>query len=121
METTVIKNFKGGEKEISAQMFDDEYGKIMKAVLKPGASIGYHKHEGNGEIVYAISGNAKVLYNDGEESFSAGQCHYCPNGNSHSIINTGVRTLLCSVLFLYRSDFWFYLDYWKSALVIKYY
>ncbi len=89
METTVIKNFKGGEKEISAQMFDDEHGKIMKAVLKPGASIGYHKHEGNGEIVYAISGNAKVLYNDGEESFSAGQCHYCPNGNSHSIINTG--------------------------------
>ena len=89
METTVIKNFKGGEKEISAQMFDDEHGKIMKAVLKPGASIGYHKHEGNGEIVYAISGSATVLYNDGEESFSAGQCHYCPNGNSHSIINTG--------------------------------
>ena len=52
MKTTVIKNFKGGEKEISAQMFDDEHGKIMKAVLKPGASIGYHKHEGNGEIVY---------------------------------------------------------------------
>ena len=87
METTVIPNFKGGEKEISAQMFLDDNGRIMKAVLKPGASIGYHKHEGNGEIVYAISGNAKVLYNDGEETISAGQCHYCPNGNAHSIIN----------------------------------
>lgn len=87
IEVQTIKNFKGGEKEISAQMFLDEYGRIMKATLKSGASIGYHKHEDNGEIVYALSGNAKVLYNDGEEALLQGQCHYCPKGNSHSIIN----------------------------------
>lgn len=89
MELTTIPKFKGGEKEISANMFRDNYGMFMRAVLKPGASIGYHKHENNGEIVYALSGKAKVLYNDGEEVLMPGRAHYCPKGNSHSIINEG--------------------------------
>lgn len=87
IELTTIPNFKGGEKEISANMFTDSHGLIMRAVLKPGASIGYHKHIDNGEVVYALSGNAKLLYNDKEMRLEAGKAHYCEMGNSHSIIN----------------------------------
>ncbi|MGN0459901.1 MAG: cupin domain-containing protein [Ruminococcus sp.] len=87
MENKTIPNFKGGEKEITAQMFCDDHGRIMKATLIPGASIGYHKHEDNGEVIFALKGNARVLYNDGEETLKEGECHYCPKGNSHSVIN----------------------------------
>lgn len=87
IDLSVIPNFKGGEKEISANMFTDQHGLIMKASLKPGASIGYHKHETNGEIVYVLEGSAKLLYNDEELRLKKGDCHYCSKGNSHSIIN----------------------------------
>ena len=87
MENKTIPNFKGGEKEISAEMFCDDHGRIMRIKLISGATIGYHKHEDNGEIIFALKGNAKVLYNDGVEYLKEGECHYCPKGNSHSVIN----------------------------------
>ena len=40
MKSETIPKFKGGEKEINATMFVDEHGRIMKATLVPGASIG---------------------------------------------------------------------------------
>lgn len=87
MESTVIKNMRGGEKEVSAKMFTDERNRIMYGRLIPGASIGIHTHEGNSEIMYILSGSGKVLY-DGEcETLSPGVCHYCPKGHSHSLIN----------------------------------
>ena len=35
MDSVTIKNFKGGEKEITAEMFCDDHGRIMKATLIP--------------------------------------------------------------------------------------
>ena len=52
-----------------------------------GFSIGYHKHETNSEVFLITSGEARCLYDDGEERLTAGDCHYCPRGHSHSLIN----------------------------------
>lgn len=87
METTHIPSFLGGEGTVHAQMRVDELGKILKGVLDPGSSIGYHTHETSSEIIYILSGTGKVKYDDGEELLKAGDCHYCPKGHSHSLIN----------------------------------
>ena len=87
METTVIPHMRGGEKEVSAQMYTDSLGKIMRGTLIPGASIGLHTHETSSEIIYILSGTGKVLCGGACEPLSAGSCHYCPKGHEHSLIN----------------------------------
>ena len=87
MEAETFKNFKGGEKEIAAKMFFDGKNRIMHGTILKGASIGLHTHTDNCEIVYALSGKAKILFDDGVEYLSAGQSHYCPKGHAHSMIN----------------------------------
>ena len=43
--TSVLENFKGGEKELSADMFFDGTNRIFKGRLIPGDSIGLHTHD----------------------------------------------------------------------------
>ena len=87
METTHIPNFLGGDGTIHAQMRVDELGKILKGVLDPGSSIGWHIHETSSEIIYVLSGAGKVKVEGGEEPVKAGQCHYCPKRSGHALIN----------------------------------
>ena len=58
-----------------------------------GCTIGLHTHETSSEIIYILSGAGKVKYDDGEEAVSAGQCHYCPKGHSHALINNSGEPL----------------------------
>ncbi len=87
IETTVIPQFRGGEKNTIANMYVDNLNKIMLGKLEVGASIGMHTHQTNSEIIYIISGEGKCLYDDTEEALSSGSCHYCPKGHKHSLIN----------------------------------
>ena len=87
-------HFQGGEKSYFAKMYADDNNKIMHGRLEPGASIGLHTHEANSEMIYILKGNGTVLYDGGKESVSAGTCHYCPMGHSHSLINNGQEELL---------------------------
>lgn len=89
METTVIPHFRGGEKEVSSEMFVDAYNKIMRGRLISGASIGLHTHETSSEIIYILSGTGKAFCDGAYEDLSAGKCHYCPKGHTHSLINDG--------------------------------
>lgn len=82
-----LKNFKGGENTFKAKMYTDDLNKIIHGKLEKGSSIGYHKHETNSEIIYILSGTGKVKYDDTEKKIVAGECHYCPKGHSHSLIN----------------------------------
>lgn len=94
MEETVIPNFKGGEKQISAKMHVDEKNRIMLSRLIPGATVGLHTHEGSSEIVYILEGSGKVLYDGEELRIEAGQAHYCPEGHEHSLINDTEKDLV---------------------------
>jgi len=87
MDLSVIPNFKGGEKELHARMFFDGTNRIMKARLIPGASIGMHTHEGTSEVIFITSGRGSVICDGERTPVSAGLCHYCPEGHTHSLIN----------------------------------
>lgn len=89
-----IPEFKGGTGETIARMHVDELGKIMYGRLPAGSTIGYHRHETNSEIIFILDGAAKCLYDDGEEHLVKGECHYCPKGHSHSLINAGKEELV---------------------------
>ena len=94
MEDTVLKNFKGGEGEAIVRKFDvPRMGAVVRITLPQGASIGLHTHSGNCEIVYVLSGNGQCIDDGAEYPISAGMCHYCPEGHTHSIRNTGGEPL----------------------------
>jgi len=87
IELTLQPRFKGGEGVTKSHIFNDGMNKIMRGCLEPGCTIGYHCHDTSSEIIYILSGEARVLYDDGEERLAPGQCHYCPKHHSHSLIN----------------------------------
>lgn len=94
MEWTPNPNFKDGKGVFYNKTFTDGVNKMMHGKLEPGSSIGYHKHEGNCEMIFILEGEGKVLYDDGEEAVKPGFCHYCPEGHSHSLINNGTEDLI---------------------------
>ena len=97
-----LERFNGGEKELAANMFVDENNKILRGVLVPGASIGYHQHATSSEIIYILEGFGKVICNTDDtgiengatELLSFGDCHYCPKGAFHTFINEGDEDLV---------------------------
>lgn len=82
-----VINFKGGNGKLLTRNYTDGKCKIMKSCLCPGASSGLHKHEGNCEIVYIISGTATFHYDGDTEIVTEGQVHYCPEGHAHYMEN----------------------------------
>lgn len=97
-----LQNFQGGEKSLLANMRIDDQNKILRGRLVPGASIGYHCHADSSEVIYILSGCGKAIWNPSdsgiaqgcEEILAAGDCHYCPMGTSHTLINNGEEDLL---------------------------
>ncbi len=94
IDTTSIKNFKGGENVTKANMYVDKQNKIMRCILEKGCSIGLHKHENNSEIIYILGGTGKMIYDDTVEILKKGNCHYCPMGHTHSLINENDEDLV---------------------------
>lgn len=87
MESSVFPNFLGGEGTLRAQMQVDDLNRILHGVLPSGSSIGLHTHETSSEIIYILSGHGTVLIDGGAEALKPGDCHYCPKGHTHSLIN----------------------------------
>jgi quercetin dioxygenase-like cupin family protein len=94
IEETKIIGMKGGMGPVSVWTSNDGAVKIMKSLLPQGSSIGEHRHETNGEIVYVISGQATCALDGVEETVKPGEVHYCPRGHSHGIVNKGKEDLL---------------------------
>ena len=90
----LMPNFKGGEGVTAAHMFVDNKNKIMRLTLAPGASIGMHCHEDSCEIIYVLEGVGTAVLDGNEEKVSAGECHYCPKGHEHCLINRGKKDLV---------------------------
>ena len=90
---SILPAFKGGEKEYAAKMFFDGKNRIMCGRLIPGASIGLHTHESNYEVIYIVSGHGTMLCDGERETLGPGDCSYCPQGHTHSLMNTGEETL----------------------------
>ena len=78
----VLPRFKGGE------------GNFIAATLPPQATIGRHTHEGDSEIIYILSGRGEVEDDGTLLPLQAGDCHYCPKGHTHSLINNSDEDLV---------------------------
>ncbi len=83
----IANNFKGGEKSVATRPYADGLCKIQTVRLIPGASIGYHKHETNCEIIYMTKGTGTFVTDGVTELVHAGEATYCPKGHSHSFAN----------------------------------
>ncbi len=90
---TNIPNFKGGDGHYILKQFADEKTKIMMGRLQPGCSIGLHRHEGNCEVIYVLSGEGTCLYEGEVETLKPGDVHYCPIDKEHSLMNKGTEDL----------------------------
>ena len=101
-----VSNAQGGEGDVT--FFDwllpDEapgHGRVFsKLVIPPGCSLGYHKHEGEFEAYYVLSGEATVNDNGKEEILRAGDMNLCHTGESHSTANKGTEDLVLLVLIM---------------------
>jgi mannose-6-phosphate isomerase-like protein (cupin superfamily) len=70
--------------------------------LAPGASIGYHVHEGEEEIFYILSGAGQVTENGVVSPVGPGDAVLTGGGAGHSIECTGDGSLdLLAVILLY--------------------
>ncbi|MFZ7104205.1 MAG: cupin domain-containing protein [Peptococcaceae bacterium] len=74
---------------------------FAKNVLKPGCSIGFHKHEGDSETYYILSGEGEIDDNGTKQHIKAGDVIYTPDGESHSLENTGNEDMEFIALILY--------------------
>ncbi|MCQ2073986.1 MAG: cupin domain-containing protein [Bacteroidaceae bacterium] len=84
---TINPNFKGGNKSVGTRGFSDGANKIVRLRLEPGSSIGSHTHQSNSEIMMILKGKGHIIYDGSEFDIAEGQCHYCPKGHTHSLIN----------------------------------
>lgn len=100
LKVDVHEKFVGGKGTLTNTNFLDKVdasgkGRLFaKSMLTPGSSIGYHKHDGDFETYYILSGKALVTEDDGSQhTLEAGDVMYTPNGSSHSIENCGDMNL----------------------------
>jgi len=74
---------------------------FARIALKPGGYNPPHKHEGDFEVFYILSGQARVHDNDSLEELKPGDVLFTDNGNSHGIENIGDTDLEYIALITY--------------------
>jgi len=62
-------------------------------VTAVGSRIPEHAHEASEEGMYIISGQGRLITEEGEQELRAGMAIYMPPGVKHSILNTGDEEL----------------------------
>lgn len=98
--TDICQNRFGGKGEVILEHLIDEKvydGKVVmyaRVILKPGCSLGYHKHEGNSETCYVLQGTAAYSDNGKPMTLHAGDTVFCPDGESHYLENIGTDDLI---------------------------
>ena len=94
IEPMTIPGMNGGTGMVTAQMYHDEYYRIIPTTIHPGGSIGGHTQSSGDDLNYIISGTGRAICDGTEEELKPGVMHICPKGASHSIINTGEDDLV---------------------------
>lgn len=94
LEPIIVEQMKGGVKYVKriSAIGENDFTKnaevVSKLAIVPGASIGYHEHVGNEEVMLVLSGQG-TLVDDGEEfELHEGDVTICREHHHHSVINT---------------------------------
>jgi len=98
----------GGEGEVEMHCIlnsvDELSGKgrlYNHCYLEPGAEIGWHVHNGDGEIYYILKGTAEYNDNGNIVTLHAGDVTAVYSGEGHAMKNIGDDTLESIALILY--------------------
>ena len=103
----VGENMRGGEGKVYTYDFltkEESGGKgrlFGKMVLPAGASIGMHKHEGEYEVYYVISGTGLVNDGKADHAIAPGDMYLCEDGAEHLLRNDGTDDLVIIAIILY--------------------
>ena len=73
---------------------------FSKTVIPSGASIGEHRHDGEFEVYYILTGTAEVTDNGTIATLHAGDMHLCASGESHALRNPSEEDLEVIMLIL---------------------
>lgn len=90
----IRESMRGGKGQIIIEHLEREglptNGRLFaKLTIAPGCSIGEHRHIGEAELFYFVSGSGVVI-DDGERvNVSAGDAMTTGDGHSHGVENTG--------------------------------
>lgn len=109
-KTDVFNQRAGGKGETIMEHIVDEKlygGKIItyaRVILKPGCSLGLHKHVGTSETMYLLQGTGLYNYNGKESTLHAGDVTFCPENESHSIENIGNDDLMIMALIVKENE-----------------
>lgn len=94
IQSTKIERFNGGEGFTEASMYVDAKGnRVLRGRLPPGSSIGLHRHVGSMETIFILSGTGRAVCDGVEEELAPGDCHICPEGSEHCLVNDGGQDL----------------------------
>lgn len=95
---SVRENMRGGKKHV---LFTNLSEKVPERVrvystltLVPGASIGYHVHEGETELFYFMEGFGRVQDDEAFYDVQAGDSMATFSGHGHGVENTGDTDLV---------------------------
>lgn len=94
LKEVLIPGLVEGTGNVHAKILVCDNNKIVTNRLEEGAHIAVHIHNTSCEIGYVLRGSGVAFINDTVELLKPGTCHYCPNGSSHSIHNTGTEELV---------------------------
>lgn len=100
---------RGGTGKLSFHDFltaDEAFGAghlFSRTVIPAGASIGEHRHDGEFEVYYILSGTAEVIDNGEAFTLRAEDTHLCASGESHAVRNAGEENLEVLMLILYEN------------------
>jgi len=110
LKKDVHKDFRGGKGEVIFYHYMDEQssngaGRLFcKAVLPPGSSIGVHKHAGDHETYFILSGKGRVNDNGALVEVGPGDLQHCLDGQEHGIENIGDADLVYVANILYTEQ-----------------
>ena len=83
---------------------EELYGKgrlSNRMIIARGNSMGEHKHEGDNEIFYFLSGTGEYNDNGTKVQVGPGDTTVCNDGEMHGLVNTGDVPLEFIALILY--------------------
>ncbi len=93
IDESVIPNFKGGDGDFHTRIFERDGNKVMSAPRPAGPANGLHTPSGHCEVIIGLSGRGTAICDGVSEEVSAGMCHYCPEGSTHTLRNEGPEDL----------------------------
>ena len=102
--TMVTENrFGGNGSVVTTHVLDEElYNGQIKlysmTTLKPGCSIGFHKHEGNTETYFILTGKGEYNDNGTITEVAANDTTFTADGEGHGLANIGTEDLVFMAL-----------------------